>query len=295
MTEEKPVWGQGAACPHKPQWHCERHGECRGCECGCDTVNPPLEELEGDDDYLGEKDLVHHPGTGEMTAAQLAAIHTRHANAIRPIPSATVLGHEHLMADADRGALLAELNRAMEEAYRLREECDGLRALLSVTAVKEGDAAAEVERLEAEVERLNLEVVQNASGAQVIMNAGMAYLQEVKRLEGVVAGLKEINDRMAEERLHLTQERDSLSRRCAAYFQEAEEMRAQIHVLKGHEVPDVNEMNRGFGNCPHCSSPRIARCHECLNEVKRDEAHEAGWRMDHLSGFGCIALCPDHR
>lgn len=60
-------------------------------------------------------------------------------------------------------------------------------------------------------------------------------------------------------------------------------------------VPDVNEMNRGFGNCPHCRSPRVTRCHECLNEIFRDEAHAAGWRMDHLGGFGCIALCPDHK
>ncbi len=93
----------------------------------------------------------------------------------------------------------------------------------------------------------------------------------------------------------VTRERDSLARRCAQYFQEAEEMRAQIHVLKGHEVPDVNAMDRGFGNCPHCRSPRVTRCHECLNEIFRDEAHAAGWRMDHLSGFGCIALCPDHK
>lgn len=63
----------------------------------------------------------------------------------------------------------------------------------------------------------------------------------------------------------------------------------------GAEVPDVNEMDRGFGNCPHCRSPRVTRCHECLNEIFRDEAHAAGWRMDHLSGFGCIALCPDHK
>jgi len=38
------VWGQGANCPHRPEWHCETHGECRGCECGCDTVNPEVNE-----------------------------------------------------------------------------------------------------------------------------------------------------------------------------------------------------------------------------------------------------------
>ena len=60
-------------------------------------------------------------------------------------------------------------------------------------------------------------------------------------------------------------------------------------------VPDATEMNRGFGNCPHCRAPRVAHCHECLNDIERDAAHAAGWRMDHLSGFGCIALCPDCR
>jgi hypothetical protein len=39
------------------------------------------------------------------------AIRARHHYAIRPIPSKTALGHEHLMADADRGALLAEVDR----------------------------------------------------------------------------------------------------------------------------------------------------------------------------------------
>lgn len=37
---EAVQWGQGENCAHKPEWRCEDHGECRGCECGCDTVNP---------------------------------------------------------------------------------------------------------------------------------------------------------------------------------------------------------------------------------------------------------------
>lgn len=159
------------------------------------------------DRYLGEKDLVHHPqGRRAMTAADLAAMHTRHANAL-PIPSGTVLGHEHLMAHADRGTLLAELNREMERTRTAEKDRDGLRELLRATAVKEGDAYARAERLEAEVERLNLEVVQNASGAQVIMTAGLAYMEEVKRLEKAVAALKEVNDRLLAERERLYAER----------------------------------------------------------------------------------------
>lgn len=60
-------------------------------------------------------------------------------------------------------------------------------------------------------------------------------------------------------------------------------------------VPDENAIDRGFGNCPHCLSAPVVRCHECLRECLRDQAHGFGWRMDHLGGFGCIALCPDHR
>lgn len=45
--DDRPVWGQGADCPHRPEWHCESHGECRGCECGCNTANPIMEV--GDD------------------------------------------------------------------------------------------------------------------------------------------------------------------------------------------------------------------------------------------------------
>jgi hypothetical protein len=50
------VWGQGENCPHKPEWHCEAHGECRGCECGCDTVDfePYLTKQEVHFDWRAE-------------------------------------------------------------------------------------------------------------------------------------------------------------------------------------------------------------------------------------------------
>lgn len=60
---------------------------------------------------LINRDLLWAPGTEELTEAQLNAIRTRHNYAIRPIPSKTALGYDHLMADADRGALLGELDR----------------------------------------------------------------------------------------------------------------------------------------------------------------------------------------
>lgn len=63
------------------------------------------------DERLFNPDLRWAPDTNELTDAQIRAMLTRHANAIRPIPSRTALGFEHLMADADRGALLAEVVR----------------------------------------------------------------------------------------------------------------------------------------------------------------------------------------
>lgn len=63
------------------------------------------------DERLINRDLIWAPGTDHLTEAQKEAIRTRHANAIRPIPSQTVLGYEHLLADADRGALIAETDR----------------------------------------------------------------------------------------------------------------------------------------------------------------------------------------
>lgn len=116
-----------------------------------------------EDKYLGNKSLIWHPGTGEMTAAQLAAIHTRHASAIRPIPSTTALGYDHLMADADRGALLAELNRSMEEAYRLRDELERVRTVL-VNAHEAGmSLGQDVERLQVTVERARKALFEDAA------------------------------------------------------------------------------------------------------------------------------------
>ena len=34
----------GDECPHRPEWSCPDHGECRACECDCNTYNADLEE-----------------------------------------------------------------------------------------------------------------------------------------------------------------------------------------------------------------------------------------------------------
>ena len=74
-----------------------------------------------DDERIINRDLIWAPGTGHITDAQMNAIRTRHNYAIRPIPSKTALGYDHLMADADRSALLAENDRLREELAANRE------------------------------------------------------------------------------------------------------------------------------------------------------------------------------
>jgi hypothetical protein len=34
----------GDECPHRPEWTCPEHAECRACECGCNTYLADLEE-----------------------------------------------------------------------------------------------------------------------------------------------------------------------------------------------------------------------------------------------------------
>lgn len=83
-----------------------------------------------DGERLINKDLLWAPGTDRLTNGQLEASRTRHENAIRPIPSRTALGYDHLMADADRGALIAEVDRLRAELAATRafaERCTAER------------------------------------------------------------------------------------------------------------------------------------------------------------------------
>jgi hypothetical protein len=59
--------------------------------------------------------------------------------------------------------------------------------------------------------------------------------------------------------------------------------------------PDEHQLDRGFGDCPHCRTFHVVHCHECPADVFRDVAAAEGWRMDHIMGYGCIGLCPKCR
>lgn len=133
-----------------------------------------------EDDRLVEKDLIWHPGERPPTKDQMSAIRNRHHYAIQPIPAGTALGHDHLMAHADRGTLLREVDRLSASHADCQPEAWA--------------AAARVAReLRTENERLRLALVQAESGAQVAVDGGVAYLQEVKRLEGVMDAFRAIH------------------------------------------------------------------------------------------------------
>lgn len=83
-----------------------------------------------EEERLINRDLIWAPGTDGITRAEMDAIRTRDAHAIRPIPSRTALGYDHLMADADRSALIAEVDRlqeALAAARAFAEECAAAR------------------------------------------------------------------------------------------------------------------------------------------------------------------------
>jgi len=85
-----------------------------------------------EEERLINRDLLWAPGTDKLTRAQMDAIRTRDASAARPIPSRTALGYDHLMADADRSALIAEVDRLQEALTKTREfaeECVAARDL----------------------------------------------------------------------------------------------------------------------------------------------------------------------
>lgn len=107
----RPEGATPARCDICPTWATWSKGGARYCD---EHAPVPVTMTLGQAKRV-HRDLVHHPGTRPLTNVDLEAMRTRHANAIRPIPSGTVMGHEHLMADADRGSLLAEVRRLEDE------------------------------------------------------------------------------------------------------------------------------------------------------------------------------------
>lgn len=114
---------------------------------------------------------------------------------------------EAIQHAADRDAYVA---KTIKRYDTLAEEAARLRSALTALGRNEQAAVTSSLELQEENERLRLEAVQMESGTHIAVDAGVAALQEVKRLEKTCANLKEINDRMAEDRLRLIDERDRL-------------------------------------------------------------------------------------
>lgn len=137
-----------------------------------------------------------------LTDAELVAIRTRFDNRNGDMRSWGPVTLFHAAREVPR--LLAEVDRLRAENDRLRKQVQDYHESADVHVAKFDRQHERLMEAESEVERLNLEVVQVQSGAQIAMNAGVAALQEVGRLEKKRDQLKEINDRMAEDRLRLT-------------------------------------------------------------------------------------------
>lgn len=90
-----------------------------------------MSEDGGADRRLVDKNLIWSATAEGISDTQLQAMRMRDANAIRPIPSRTAMGYDHLMADADRTALLAEVDR-------LREALDELQLHLAEGNASDG-------------------------------------------------------------------------------------------------------------------------------------------------------------
>lgn len=56
-----------------------------------------------------------------------------------------------------------------------------------------------------------------------------------------------------------------------------------------------NENDRGFIPCSECQHPEWIGCHGCPRGVRFAAGDAEGWRLDHVGGVGCLALCPDCR
>lgn len=141
-----------------------------------------------------------------LTDAELVAIRTRFDNRNGDMRSWGPVTLFHAAREVPR--LLAEVDRLRAENDRLRKQVQDYHESADVHVAKFDRQHERLMEAESEVERLNLEVVQVQSGAQIAMNAGVAALQEVGRLEKKRDQLKEINDRMAEDRLRIIDERN---------------------------------------------------------------------------------------
>jgi hypothetical protein len=98
-----------------------------------------------EEEHLINRDLIWAPGADDLTRTQMDAIRMRDANAIRPIPSRTALGYDHLMADADRRALIAHVDRLEEQLVATRKFAERCAAEREQYRAWRDEAADELE------------------------------------------------------------------------------------------------------------------------------------------------------
>jgi hypothetical protein len=89
----------------------------------------PTQPLTDADERVLNRDLLWAPGTDAITESQMSAIRTRHSSAAQPIPSKTALGYDHIMAHADRAALLAEVDRLRAENAAQAAKLEAVRKI----------------------------------------------------------------------------------------------------------------------------------------------------------------------
>lgn len=248
---EAVQWGQGQNCPHRPEWHCETHGECRGCECGCDTVNPEpdpawaIELVPGVWVASGRQ----NGKTGAAIAAAVEAAKPAHyldaAADLRKVGHAAAADEVAKLRRSAEAALAACTGPTLwrtvvEGTIVLLDEADRLRALAEERRQLVRHAHYDVQallvvrdELEAEVSRLRAEAVQHAADRD-------AYVTKtIKRY-----------DTLAEEAARLRAENTAQAERIAA-----------VNLLRRDDEGDEFEHIRGYcgPGCAGCWSEAIAR------------------------------------
>lgn len=150
------------------------------------TDTEPSQPLTDADERVLNRDLLWAPGTDAITESQMSAIRTRHSSAAQPIPSKTALGYDHLMAHADRAALLAEVDRIRSENAAIKTERDQFRKMMNSTV--SAGVTIDGERLDALRERDALRAQLDAARKALFDDAFEGHAQRYRALARALGG-----------------------------------------------------------------------------------------------------------